>query len=205
MKMPQIAPAFIKGIANTMAAKNQEAARALPDSKGGEVPKQLQTYRTEAYSYFTDPSNDSQLMYSAENWVRIKLLLETAGPVSVGTAAQIAPVLSGKGILLETGVPFETYLAKGTRFYITSQTVNRISVVIEPVPWLEQIDQDTIATNTGIRQAVVGVGKAIVEALRSISTGREIESMRLPAPAPQIPRTQLPRLTAGVLPRKTPR
>ncbi len=135
-------PTFIQRVAQTVGARNKEKSRALPDSKGGETPKQLQTYRTEVFSYFTQPSLESALLYSAENWVVLKLFLETAGPVAVGTAASIVPVLSGHGILLDTDEEYVVTLSKGTRFYIASETINRVSVTIEPIPWLEQIDKD---------------------------------------------------------------
>ena len=199
---PKMPSGFIQQVANTMAQSNKEAQRALPDSKGGEVPKQLQTYRTEVYSIFTEPTATSQLIYSAENFVVIELLLETAGPVAVGTSAQIAPVLSGKGVLLVPGVPYRRQLAKGVRFYITSETVNRVSLAIDPVPWLEQIDQDLVAHQSSIAGAVFRVGKAIVDELRALASGGISRSpdLQLPAPAP---RNMPQRLTPIMTPRKT--
>lgn len=191
-----------------LAADSKEAARALPDSKGGETPKYLQTYRTEVYTYFTQPSGESELLYSAENWVRIKLTLETAGPVSVGTSAQIAPVLSGKGRLLDTSQEFETYIAKGTRFYITSETVNRVSVTIEPVPWFEQISGEIIASARVVAAAVAAAAASIVAAVTALrtpsapavsSTGKTAAEQ--PVPSPQ-PRRMIPRLTRFVPPKK---
>ena len=45
----------IAQIAAQMRNPQKEQARALPDAKGGEPQKQLQTYRTEVYDYFTEP------------------------------------------------------------------------------------------------------------------------------------------------------
>jgi hypothetical protein len=190
----------------TLARTSKIADIALPDSKGGETPKTLQTYRTEIYSYFTTPTDTSELMYSAENWVRIKLTLETAGPVAVGTSEQISPVLSGKGRLLNTDVEFEAYLAKGTRFYITSQTVNRISVTIEPVPWFEQISNEIIETAALVAKASRTAGESIVNAIFRLtgdapptsSSGQTMAQQ----PTPTLPRQMAARLTRVVAPRK---
>lgn len=96
------------------------------------------------YTYFTKPydqdGNPTLLLYNADRlWSRVTLTLETAGPVAVGNASQLAPVLSGKGALLEPGMPTTFSVAKGTRLYVASTAVNRIKVAIEPLPWLEQI------------------------------------------------------------------
>lgn len=200
-----LAPSLVSSVANSIAASNKEASRALPDSKGGETAKQLQTYRTEIYSYFTESSTETQLLYSAENWVRIKLALQTAGPVAIGTSATLTPVLSGRGILLDPDVPFEAYLAKGTRFYITSETVNRVNITIEPVPWLEQIDLDSIASQNGVRAAVMAIGSSIVNAISALRGAAKIASSAgkttLP-PCPPGDRRMIPRLTGMTPPKK---
>jgi hypothetical protein len=67
------------------------------------------------------------------------LTLETAGPVAVSTKQQILPVLSGKGQLLETGVPLRFELAKGNRLWVATTSLNRIKVTVQPLPWLEQL------------------------------------------------------------------
>lgn len=194
----------LAGIANTLSARNKEAARALPDSKGGETPKHLQNDRTEVFTYFTRPG-PTQLFYSAENWVRLKMTLETAGPVAVGQRADLTPVTSGKGRLLDIADEFEVILAKGTRFYIASGSVNRVSVTIEPIPWLEQISGEvnrvassiaaaaqTIVTGLG---GLLKAGKAMAPPPTS-SSGKTPQDLPCPPPA----RGLIPRLT-GVVPR----
>lgn len=89
-------------------------------------------------TYFTNRLG-SQLLYSAEDWVRVTLRLETAGPVAVSTAQEIAPVLSGKGRLLPVGDEITFILPKGDRLFIVAASSNRVSWQIEPVPWLQQI------------------------------------------------------------------
>jgi hypothetical protein len=179
---------------SALASSNKEIARALPTSKGGEPAGQLQTYRTDVYTYFTKKDGKTELLYSAENWVRIKLTLETTGPVAVGTVASLVSPTAGHGITLDTAVPFETYLAKGTRFYIIADAISRVNIVIEPIPWLEQIDFDTVTTERSVRDAVVDIGKSIVNAISALRGGPQIPTSS-PSPAPN-DRKLLPRLTS---------
>lgn len=99
--------------------------------------------RIQVDTYFTSlpvPSRPTPIVYNGDrNWVRVTLTLETAGPVSVGNMSNLAPVLSGKGRLLQTGVPAEFYVAKGSRLWIESTGINRITRQVEALPWLEQL------------------------------------------------------------------
>lgn len=96
---------------------------------------------SEASTYFTKANGQTEVLYNADRlWATVTLTLETAGPVAVGFKSQITPVLSGKGLLLQTGVPTKFVVAKGNgKLYIASTSINRISVQVEPLPWLEQI------------------------------------------------------------------
>lgn len=95
--------------------------------------------RTYVQTYFTKIA-ETQILYNGDRqWAKITLTLETAGPVAVGTAQKISPVLSGKGILLATNEPITITVAKGTRLYVVSTSVNRVKVMVEALPWLEQI------------------------------------------------------------------
>lgn len=189
-------------IAQTLASANKEAARALPDSKQGETPKHLQNDRTEVFTYFTRPG-PTALFYSAENWVVLKLTLETAGPVAVGSRADLLPVTSGKGRLLDTEVEFEVVLPKGTRFYVASGSVNRLSVTITPIPWLEQISSEVNVVSRAIAQAANTIVNGLGGILRGLKAPAPTSSSNkspadLPCPPPA--RGLLPRLT-GVVPR----
>jgi hypothetical protein len=93
--------------------------------------------RTEIFTFFTKARET--LLYSAEDWIECQLTLQTAGPVSVSTRKQIEPVLSGKGILLVPGEPFEVTLDKGDRLYIAAEAVNRIAFVTQPFPYLQEV------------------------------------------------------------------
>jgi len=191
MPIPLVKTA-IQQISAQLASSSKEAARALPDSKGGETPLQLQAFRTDISSYFTFADGQTHLVYSAENWVRVKVTLETAGPVSVGTSQEISPVLGGRGRLLNTGQEYEAYLARGTRFYVASDTVNRLSLTIEPIPWLEQMTADLVGAVGNVAATVAAVGTAIVRAIRG--PGPQQQPQGLPCPPPS--RGLLPRLTS---------
>ena len=200
--LPRRAAAGVfRGIAATMAMGNKELARALPDSKGGETPKSQQNAKTSIYTYFTIADGETKLMYSAENWVRIKLVLETAGPVAIGTNQNIAPTLSGRGRLLDTSEQYEVTLPKGTRLYIISETVNRTGVTVEPIPWMEQISGEL---NDGFSRVVSAISQgaqaisAVSTAVRgkaSPTTPEGTAPTQLPVPATRPKAIQLPRLT----------
>lgn len=96
---------------------------------------------TEVYTFFAKASTDGQppVIYNGDRqYAQVILTLETAGPVAVSNKQQIYPVLSGKGQLLETGVPLTFYVAKGNRLWVATSSLNRIKVTVEPIPWLEQ-------------------------------------------------------------------
>lgn len=90
-------------------------------------------------TYFTKGDGQSRQLYAASRWTKARLLLETAGPVSVGTSDSITPVLSGKGTLLTTNLPFEIDLAPGNKLWIAAESINRVKVTLTPFPWQEQI------------------------------------------------------------------
>lgn len=86
---------------------------------------------SEIYTYFTFVGG-SRLLYSAESWTKVRLRLETAGPVAVSTRQEITPVLSGKGILLPVGVIIDFNLPKGDRLFITAGAIHRVTLFTEP-------------------------------------------------------------------------
>lgn len=202
-QLPQMMRNAVQRVQRTL---TKEQARALPTAKGGEEQLQLQTHRTEIYTYFTKIGG-TELLYSAENWVQVTLQLEDAGPVAVGNAASLVPVLSGRGVLLDTSPapPFVARLARGTRLYISSETINRVKVIIEPIPWLEQIDSDI----GRVVQAIGAAAQAIIQGLVSGIAGSAAaaptsSSGKTPAqiPCPPGDRARLPRLTPLTGPRK---
>ncbi len=107
--------------------------------------------RTQIYTRFTKANGVTELLYSPENWIRIRLTLETAGPVAVGTSNNLSPVLTGRGILLLVNEEIDFVIAKGDKVYIVADTINRVKVIIEPIPWLQQLtfDVSTMAGKIG--------------------------------------------------------
>lgn len=207
MPMPRLPalpnlPGIVGKVAAELTAPNKEKARALPSSKGGETPQQLQTYRTEIFTFFTEPGIQTTL-YSAENWVRMKLTLQTAGPVAVGTRAELLPILSGKGVLLDTNVEYKVYLAKGTRFYIASGAVNRVTVTVEPIPLLEQLSGEIRAIGAAIGSAAGSIVGGVVGGLASGLRGAgAAAAAKLGATPPAAP-PPVPRMPFGA-PKLTP-
>ena len=103
--------------------------------------------KTDVFTYFTKAGPQPNvpggvpILYNADRqWADVTLVLETAGPVVVGTNSNLFPVLSGKGEQLITDVPMTFTIAKGpTRLYIASTGVNRVKVQIAPYAWLEEL------------------------------------------------------------------
>lgn len=115
---------------------------------GGENRLQVSTYFTKVPVDGEPPA----VLYNGDRlWTRVRVMLETAGPVAVGQSSDLFPVLSGKGQLLTTGVPMEFDVAKGNKLYIAAQSVNRVKLTVLPYPWLETI---------------TGLATAILNALR---------------------------------------
>jgi hypothetical protein len=120
---------------NTSTDRNQGSVQAPSATVAGAE------LTTEIYTFFARPTTDGQLpvIYNGDRqYAQVYLTLETAGPVAVSTKQQILPVLSGKGQLLETGVPLLFSLAKGNRLWVATTSINRIKVTVQPLPWLEQ-------------------------------------------------------------------
>jgi len=94
--------------------------------------------QTLLYTIFTKAGPTVQV-YAASTWVNVRLRLDTAGPVAVGTKQELTPVLSGAGLLLPVGQWVKFSLYKGTKLWMAAESVNRVEAVIEPVPWQEQL------------------------------------------------------------------
>jgi hypothetical protein len=105
--------------------------------------------RIEVSTYLTKAGGSFVLYNGDRMWARVTLTLKTAGPVAVGQHANLTPVLSGRGQLLETGRATFFDIAKGNRLYIAATGVNPVSMVVEAYPWLE--------TLTGLAGAASGV------------------------------------------------
>jgi hypothetical protein len=123
---------------NRVGSAPKYTASDVPNQAALSHPQTEIQARTEIYTYFTAPG-ETRLLYSAPTWVHCRLTLENAGPVSVGTSQVLTPVLSGRGILLLTGVEVEFTLSKGGRLFIAAEAINRVKFIVEPFAWLEQL------------------------------------------------------------------
>lgn len=110
-------------------------------------------FRTELSTFITKIGPTETLYDGTRIWAQVTVTLETAGPVAIGTRANITPVLSGKGILLVTGVPKTVTIAKGDKLYVASNAISRIKLELQPVPWLEQLT----GTLSGVGQVLVNI------------------------------------------------
>lgn len=149
-------------IGNVSLDRTRAQATTPSDSTGTSEDKiKINTYITKAPSITGDGTDT---IYNGDRmWARVTLTLETAGPVAVGDSTSITPVLSGKGLLLETGVPMIFDVAKGNRLYIAATSVNRVKIMISPYPWLE-----TITGLAGsILNAILGKAAAVASTLGS--------------------------------------
>jgi len=71
-------------------------------------------------------------------WSQVTLILETAGPVAVGTGPGVK-LTTGSGVRLTTGVPLSFPVARGERVYAASGAVSRIQVIAHPIAWGEHV------------------------------------------------------------------
>jgi hypothetical protein len=132
-------------------------AVALKDTPGVEAPVMPDNVQqTDIYTYFTK-AGETRLLTSAKRWTLVRLTLENAGPVAIGTKQTITPVLSGKGRLLPTGEEIQFTLAPGNRLFIAAEAVNRVSVTIEPIAYLDQIYQHQIMSTNQLQQLITAL------------------------------------------------
>lgn len=157
----QIVESVSDRLRQTGGRMSPEVARALPNGAAGQDAKDLQRWHTDMAVIFTTQLGVSQLFYTAEQWQRVQVMLETAGPVAISTRTDVLPVLSGKGRLLTTNVNYDFILPRGARLYYAAESVNRIAWSVEPIPWLEQLAMELRRVAAG---GLTGA-KQIVQAL----------------------------------------
>lgn len=139
---PSVAPSHYGPMAAQPVESRPDPTKATTPPVADSIEKVDRT--TDTYTVLTSigvPKNgQTPILYNGDRlWARVTVTLETAGPVAIGTRANLAPVLSGKGALLQTAVPVTFTIGKGSRLYYLAGNINRVTVQIEPVPWLEQI------------------------------------------------------------------
>ena len=80
----------------------------------------------------------TDLQLSPTEWTVVSLQLETAGPVIVGTKAELAPISAGKGIYLSTS-PRYFLLGPSERLYTLAGSLNRVSMSTHTLPSFVQV------------------------------------------------------------------
>ena len=113
--------------------------------------------KSDQYTYFTQPG-PTQLLLSLPSWSLVTLRLESPGPVAIGTREDLSPVGSGKGRLLPVDEDVKVVMVPLTRLYVVSNSVQRISVMAEPYPWLFEL-------LTAIRKTPVVLGSVLQKLL----------------------------------------
>lgn len=117
--------------------------------------------KTETFTYFTaaPPATGSatEVLYQADRlWAKVTVELKTGGRVAVGTSRELAPVLSGRGILLTINQPESFVLARSVRLYVAATTLQRLNIKVEPLPWLEQITATLRSIAAGVVELATG-------------------------------------------------
>lgn len=151
-----------KAVAPIVSATATSQGRTQPAQR---VPSPVMAdgnYPTRLFTVFTVPGDEVKQVFTASvEWTRVKVMLQTAGPVAISTNQQFTPTLSGKGLILQTGVPVEFELARGNNLYISSPAINRIAVIVQPIAWAEQMMGGIVRGVAGIATAVGGVQAAV--------------------------------------------
>lgn len=76
------------------------------------------------------PSTATKVLFEANEYVELTILKETSGNVVIGTAANLDPIGSGKGMALPADVPVVVTMNPGTRLYFIGEDEDqRISLV----------------------------------------------------------------------------
>lgn len=77
---------------------------------------------------------------SINRWTLLRVTMLTAGgAVAVGFSEDISPPLSGKGRQLFLNTEVQLYVAPGQKVWYACDSVQRLAIQLEPLPWLQQI------------------------------------------------------------------
>lgn len=130
---------------------------------------------SETYTFFTKDTAESQnsgtaVLYSGidSRWTLVRITLETAGgQVAFGFKQDIHPPQSGKGRLLSATRETQIYVPPNQKLYYAADSVQRISISFEPLPWLQQI----LHVVSNLFASVPKPVQAPIEALKEVVTG----------------------------------
>lgn len=128
---------FFRGSGLPKGSPTNRTATSLPDPS---AEQSQGNYKTTFKTVQTVGNGQVTPLYAADlRWARVKLYLETAGPVAISDSQSFNPVFSGQGVLLQPGEELEFEVARGNKIFISSPTVNRVRMIVEPIGWGEQL------------------------------------------------------------------
>jgi hypothetical protein len=140
---------------------------------------------TKIYTIFTDDSGITRLLFSPPTWCRVRITLETAGPVAVGTSQDLGAVLSGQGVQLTTDIELTWDLDREDRLFWVAESINRVKFSIESIAYGDEYAKSLHE----IRDAELGVKIAVVAA--TPKTMRQPDQQK-PLVVPRLPMPKLP-------------
>ncbi len=114
--------------------KPSQAGLPVQPYTGEPVPVPNSSRKTAMYTYFTQGGQGTAQLATFQDYTRVRLTLEDAGPVAVGTQANLVPVEGGAGILLPTDIEKTFIMGPGEILYVAANGKNRVAVVLEPLP-----------------------------------------------------------------------
>jgi hypothetical protein len=120
------------------------------------------TQTSETYTLFTKDTTLSKASGTAtlypgidSRWTLLRIELITAGgQVAIGFKQDINPPQAGKGRLLTAGRQIELYVPPNQRVYYSADSVQRLAVSMEPLPWLQQIFASVATLVAGVAPKV---------------------------------------------------
>lgn len=112
---------------------------ATPAPQTGQQGQELYAgIGNKAYTVLVD-STKTKLLLSVQQWTKVTLRLESAGPVAFGNQEDLFPLASGKGRLLSKDTDVIVTMVPQSRLYIASDSFQRVAVQVEPYPWLWEV------------------------------------------------------------------
>ncbi len=113
---------------------------------------------THIYTYTTVPDGQTRRLYDAKLSVKVSMRLDTAGPVAMGTRHDLSPLLSGKGVLLNSEDWTDFELNLGDRLFIIAETVERVQFLIQP-NWQKIINETQKQSSRSIISVLRRLGR----------------------------------------------
>lgn len=166
-------PVFPLGSPPMRAPILTEQLRATPTVRAPAAGNNAPTVQSTLTSmYFTRAAAEPIQIYTGDRaWAIVKLRLQTAGPVAVSTLQSMGSVTSGNNLLLTTNEEEEFVCPFGNSIWVLATAVNRIAMVVQPAPWLEQI--------FGQQEGALHVGRVLSEQIAAIGNLIQIQTQAI--------------------------